>query len=171
MSAFTATPGIGDYVARGAAMLNANTQLRGGASPKVNAVIVQEPPIEQAPLTAVMPVIFVCASKNSINRVEVAGRDSLDAAGARIYHLEFYNVVVVRGRGRQNAQTACQGIAAIVRDTYQRNTRMLNPGSADNPLCSDSEVAEIPYVLRVSTPDVQAINVLCRPVVPVSLRA
>ena len=31
---------------------------------------------------------------------------------------------------------------------------MLNPDSSDKPLCSDSEVAEIPYVLRVSTPDV-----------------
>ena len=28
--------------------------------------------------------------------MDYAGRDTIDEAGARIYHLEFYNVIIVR---------------------------------------------------------------------------
>lgn len=169
--AFNTTIDLTDYINRGVLILKANTQLR--ATPVedslVTDVITQQPPIEQSPDTTIIPVIYVYYSKNPIGRVQNIGRDGLDAAGSKMYDIEFYNVCVVRGINKRAAQQDAQLISKIIRDEYQKNLRMIIPAGAD-PLCLTNEVIAVPYVLRSNDPNIQAINVICRPKVPVSLR-
>jgi len=170
--AFNTTIDLTDYINRGVQILKANTQLR--ATPVedslVTDIIAQAPPIDQSPDTAIIPVIYVWYSRNPIGRIENIGRDGLDAAGSKMYHIEFYNLCIVRGINKRAAQQDVQLLSKIVRDEYQRNLRMITvPGGID-PLCLTNEVIAVPYVLRSTDPNIQAINVICRPKVPVSLR-
>ena len=168
--AFTTTIDLTDYIDRGVLILKANTTLR--ATPVANSlvtdVIAQQPPIEQSPDTSIIPVIYVYYSRNPIGQVENIGRDSLDAAGAKYYHIEFYNVCIARGINKRVAQQKVQLLSQIVRDEYQKNLRMIIPAGAD-PLCATNEVIAVPDVLRSDDPNIQAINVIVRPKVPVSL--
>lgn len=125
-------------------------------------VLDQEPPIEQSQLEAVLPKIFVSYSRNPMPRLEYTGRDSRDEAGARTYFVEFYNVIVTREITRQKSAESAQQIATAVRNVYQSNLRMVEPGGSDF-LAVTTEVTSIPYVLRSSNPALQAINVICRP--------
>jgi hypothetical protein len=169
--AFTTTIDLTDYINRGVAILLANTQLR--ATPVENSlvtnVIAQQPPIEQSPDTTIIPVIYVYYSRNPIGQIENIGRDGLDTAGAKMYNIEFYNVAIARGINKRDAQKKVQLLSKIIRDEYQKNLRMIVPAGAD-PLCLTNEVIAVPYVLRSTDPNIQAINVICRPKVPVSLR-
>ena len=151
------------FVARCAAVLKANTTLMS----MITAVQEFDPPIIQSPQTTLIPAVYVSPSVNAIYRTEVIGRDSLDAAGARAYILELYNVVVARGDTRQAGRASAEKIAAAVRDSYMKDMRL--KWTAE-PICETLEVLEIPYVLRSDTPEISAINVVCRPRVPVSLR-
>ena len=170
--AFDSTINFNSYIIRGVEILKANEKLRNPTTPGdslVTDILAQEPPIDQSPNKAIIPVIFVAQSKNPINRTEVIGKDSLDVIGARYYHIEFYNVIIARGIDRQEAQKKCHEIGQIVRDAYQKNMRMIDTHGA-NPICDINEVVEIPFVLKSNTTDIQALNVICRPKVPISLR-
>ena len=170
--AFTTTIDLTDYITRGVLILKANTQLR--ATPVENSlvtdVIAQQPPIEQSPDTAIIPVIYVWYSRNPIGQIENIGRDGLDAAGAKMYNIEFYNLCVARGINKRDAQQKVQLLSKIVRDEYQKNLRLIKPSDGSDPLALSNEVIAVPYVLRSEDPNIQAINVICRPKVPVSLR-
>ena len=170
--AFVTTIDLTDYINRGVQILKANTQLR--ATPVENSlvtdVIAQQPPIEESPDTTIIPVIYVYYSRNPIGRVQNIGRDGLDTAGAKMYDIEFYNVCVVRGINKRAAQQSAQLISKIIRDEYQKNLRMITVPGGTDPLCLTNEVIAVPYVLRSKDPNIQAINVICRPKVPVSLR-
>ena len=169
--AFTTTIDLTDYINRGVLILKANTQLR--ATPVedslVTDVIAQQPPIEQSPDTTIIPVIYVWYSRNPIGQVENFGRDDLNTAGAKYYHLEFYNLCVARGINKRAAQQDVQLLSKIVRDEYQKNLRLVKPSDSSDPLAATNEVISVPYVLRSKDPNIQAINVICRPKVPVSL--
>lgn len=169
---FTTTFDITPFINRGVAMLLANTTLR--ATPVENSlvtdVLAQEPPIEQSPNKSIIPVILVWPSRNYIRDSENFGRSSLDAAGAKYYRLEFYNVIIARGHSRQDAQVKVQNIGKIVRDVYQKNLRMTDPAvPGTDPIAATNEVVAIPYVLRSTDPNIQAINVICRPNVPIDV--
>lgn len=168
---FTSTFDLTDFVDRGVEMLLANTVLRNTTveNSLVTGIVAQEPPIEVAPNDTIIPAIYVFPSKNPIRNVEDFGRSTRDAAGAKYYHLEFYNVCIHRGRSKQDAQTKAQSIAAIVRDVYQKNLRMTKPSDTTNPICDINAVVSTPYVLRSETPLIQAINVIVRPDVPIQL--
>jgi len=153
-------------------MLKANTILRDPVTPVnslVTDVLAQEPPIDQSPNTALIPVIFVSYSKNPIGHTTQIGRDSLNSAGAKYYHIEFYNVCIVRGISRQNAMAKVEQISSIVRDVYQKNLRMTSPATGLSPICATNEVVAVPYVLRSDDPNIQSINVIVRPEVPIQL--
>lgn len=170
--AFTTTIDLTDYINRGVLILKANTLLR--ATPVENSlvtdVIAQQPPIEQSPDTTIIPVIYVYYSRNPIGRVQNIGRDGLDAAGSKMYDIEFYNVAIARGINKRDAQQKVQLLSKIIRDEYQKNLRMITPTGGPDPLALTNEVIAVPYVLRSTDVNIQAINVICRPKVPVSLR-
>lgn len=171
---FSTTIDITDFVDRGVAMLLANSLLRDSGTPAdslVSAVIAQEPPMEQSPDVSVMPVIIVWPSRTPFRETENFGRSDLDVAGAKYYHLEFYNVCIARGISRRDAQKKVQVIANVVRDVYQKNLRMATPGTPPlaNPIASTNNVISVPYVLRSTDSNIQAMNVICRPDVPISL--
>jgi len=171
---FTSTFDITTFIDRGVEILKANTTLI-APDPKdslVTAILAQEAPIEQSPNKTIIPVIYVYPSRNYIRQVENFGRDSLDTAGAKYYHLEFYNVIIARGIDKQAAQVKVQNIGKIVRDVYQRNLRMIKttPVTANSQIAAINEVVSVPFVLRSPTTQIQAINVIVRPNVPISLR-
>ncbi len=170
---FTTTINLTNFINRGVAMLKANTTLR--ASPVedslVTDVLAQEPPIDQSPDVSLLPIIYVGYSKNPINRVENFGRDSLDVAGAKYYHIEFYNVCIDQGIDKEDALERVQRLSEIVRDVYQKSLRMTDPAiPGTDPLAATNEVVMIPFVLKSTANNIQAINVICRPKVPISLR-
>ncbi len=169
--AFTTTIDLTDYINRGVLILKDNITLI-NPDPTlslVTDVIAQQPPIDESPDTAIIPIIYVYYSRNPIGRVQNIGRDGLDTAGAKMYDIEFYNVAIVRGINKRDSQQKVQLLSKIIRDEYQKNLRMIIPGGAD-PLALTNEVIAVPYVLRSTNPNIQAINVICRPKVPVSLR-
>ena len=169
---FEETIDITNFINRGVEILKNNPLLRDPVDPKkslVTDILAQSPPVETSPNQAVIPVIYVDYSKNSISRVENIGRDSLDVAGAKYYHIEFYNIIIARGINKQDAQKKCQKISAIVRDTYQKNLRLLDK-DGENHIADTNTVIAIPFVLKSETPDIQAINVICRPEAAISLR-
>lgn len=170
---FSTTIDIQVFINRAVEMLLANNILRDSGTPTdslVSGVIAQEPPIEQSPNLTVIPVIIVGNSRNTFRRTDQFGRDGLDAAGAKMYHIEFYNICIARGISKEEAQKKVQTISQVVRDVFQKNLRMTEPVGNTDPLCSTNEVIAIPYVLRTPDPNIQAINVICRPEVPISLR-
>lgn len=170
---FTSTFDLTTFVKRGVEILLEDIVLRNKISPElslVSTIIEQEPPIDQSPNNAIMPVIFVAPSKNPIRDVENFGRSTRDLAGGKYYHLEFYNVCVARGISRQQAQIKVQNIARQVRDSYQKNLRMIKPTDQTDPICAINDVVSVPYVLKSKDPNIQAINVIVRPKVPINLR-
>ena len=169
---FTSTFDLTTFIDRGVEMLRANTQLRDTGTPAdslVTDILAQQAPIEESPNATIIPVIYVYLSQNPIRQVENFGRSSLDAKGATYHHLEFYNVIIARGISRQNAQVNCQNIGQIVRDVYQRNLRMTVPADNSNPICATNEVLTVPFVLRSNDPNIQGLNVIVRPKVPIDL--
>jgi len=167
---FTTTIDLTNFINRGVVILKANTQLRAVivADSLVTDVIAQQPPIDQSPDTAIIPVIYVYYSRNPIQRAENIGRDDLNVAGAKYYHIEFYNVAIARGINKRDAQKKVQLLSQIIRDEYQKNLRLTTPATND-PICDTNEVIAVPYVLRSDDPNIQAINVIVRPKVPISL--
>jgi len=172
---FSTTIDITDFVDRGVEMLQVNTLLRtpnpNEADSLVTAIIAQEPPIEQSPDIGIMPVVIVWPSRTPFRQTEQFGRDDLDVAGPKYYHLEFYNVCIARGISRRDAQRKAQTIANIVRDIYQKNLRMATPGTPplSNPIADTNNVISVPYVLKSTDPNIQAMNVICRPDVAIQL--
>ena len=165
MSAWLAsTPDMARYVGRCAAVLRLDAAVRG----MVTAIEEREPPIVQSPQSTIIPAVYVSPSANPIYRTEAMGRDSPDVAGARIYTLEVYSLVISRGATRQAGRASVEKIAAAVRDAYMRDQR-LTAGTGE-AACASLEVLEIPYVLRSDTPEISAVNVVCRPAVPATLR-
>ncbi len=173
MSAFTTTIDLTDYINRGVQILKANVLLRDPGTPAdslVTDIIAQAPPVEESPDTSIIPVIYVWYSRNPIGQIQNIGRDGLDTAGAKMYNIEFYNLCIARGINKRDSQQKVQLLSKIVRDEYQKNLRMITVPDAKLPLCLTNEVIAVPYVLRSTNPNIQAINVICRPKVPVSLR-
>lgn len=174
----TQTPNLKPFIDRGVSMLKANIKLFPPAAvqPPINGlnlvtnVLAQEPPIGQSANDSVMPMIYVAYSKNPIGQVINIGRDSRDVAGAKYYSLEFYNIIMIREITKEASMETCQNIAQIVADVYQNNMRMVNPVDTDDFLCAKNSVVQIPFVPRSSNPTIQAINVVVRPRVPISLR-
>lgn len=115
-------------------------------------------------------MVYVGYSKNPLREAAYMGRDTADAAGARRYLLEFYNVVIVQEGTKQTAMEKCQNISSIVRTAYQRNLRMLDPDTLTDPLCAYNDVLMTPYTIRTTTPNVAAINAVVRPHVYFSIR-
>ena len=170
--AFEETIDITNFIKRGVEILKNNTFLRDPIDPKkslVTDVLAQSPPIDESPNKSVIPIIYVDYSKNTFSSMRDVGRDSLDEAGAKYYNIEFYNVIIARGINKQAAQEKCQKISALVRDTYQRNLRLLDV-NRENPIADTNKVIAVPFVLKSETTDIQAINVICRPEVTISLR-
>ena len=169
---FNETIDITNYINRGVEILKNNTFLRDPVDPKkslVTDILAQSPPIDESPNKSIIPIIYVDVSKNPINLIGKVGKDSLDVAGARNYQVEFYNVIIVRGINKQNAQEKCQKISSVVRDTYQRNQRLLDT-NRENPIADENDVISVPFVLKSETTEIQAMNVICRPKVTMSLR-
>ena len=170
---FSNTIDITDFVDRGVEMLQANATLRtpnpDESDSLVSKIIAQEPPIEQSPDVSVMPVVIVWPSRTPFRETTNFGKSDLNVAGAKYYHIEFYNVCIARGISRRDAQKKVQIIANIVRDVYQRNLRMTDPATGLSPIAAINNVISIPYVLRSTDPNIQAINVIFRPDVPISL--
>jgi hypothetical protein len=170
---FSTTIDLNDFINRGVEMLLANTTLRvpnpNEADSLVTNVIAQEPAIDQSPDISVAPVILVYSSKTPIRQSISFGRDSLDNAGAKDYDLEFYNLIVTKGITKRDAMEKAQTISQVVRDVYQKNLRMAIPATLLSPICSTNEVVAVPFVLRSDNPNVYAINVICRPKVPIQL--
>jgi hypothetical protein len=172
------SPDLSIFINRAVAMLKASTVLFPPAAvqPPINGlnlvtdVLAQEPPIDQSPNDAVLPIIYVSYSKNPIRRMNYIGRDTRDTAGARNYFLEFYNVIMVREITKEASLARLQQLSAIVRDIYQSNLRMTNPTDPDDFIASTNEVIAVPFVLRSKNKELQAINVICRPQQPISLR-
>ena len=171
---FSTTIDITDFVNRGVEMLLANILLRvpnpNEADSLVSGIVAQEPPIEQSPDTTIMPAILVWPSKTPFRETENFGRSDLNTAGAKYYHLEFYNVCITRGISRRDAQKKVQLIASVVRDVYQKNLRMTDPATGLTNIAATNNVISVPFVLRSTDPNIQAINVICRPDVPIDLR-
>lgn len=134
----------------------------------VTNILLQAPPINQSPNKSVIPIIYIDYSKNPFPRTQNIGKSFLNTAPPKFYTIEFYTVIIARGINMQAANTNVQLISSIVRDVYQKNLRMTNADGTD-PICSTNEVQAIPFVLRSDTPNIQAINVICRPEVPVQL--
>ena len=163
------TPSLDAFIERGVQMLRTDTHLFPSGYPPSSGdnlvvdVLAQEPPIMESSVDSPMPVIYVSYSKNPIRNMDYRGRDTVDAAGARIHFLEFYNTVIVREITKEESQKKCQQLSAIIRDVYQKNLRMKNPDAEEDFLAITNEVIAVPVVLRSKTPDVQAINIVCRP--------
>jgi len=170
---FSSTINITDFLTRGAAMLLDNGTLRDSGTPAdslVTDVLIQEPPIDQSPNTSIMPIIYVANSRNPFRTTDHFGRSSLDAAGAKYYHIEFYNVCIARGITKQDALDKVQRLSEIVRDVYQKNLRMTDPAvPGTDPICAINDVVSVPFVLRSTDPNIRAINVIVRPNVPIDL--
>lgn len=174
----TVSPSLDIFIERGVAMLKASIALFPPAAvqPPTNGlnlvtdILAQEPPIGQSANDSVVPMIYVGYSKNPIGKMTYRGRDDRDVAGARTYDLEFYNVIIVREITKEASLKKCQEISQIVRDVYQNNLRMVNPADPDDIIATTNEVIAVPLVLRSNNPAIQAINVICRPRVQVSLR-
>ena len=116
-----------------------------------------------------MPVVIVWPSRTPFRETTNFGKSDLNVAGAKYYHIEFYNVCIARGISRREAQQKVQTIANLVRDIYQKNLRMTDPDTGLSPIAAINNVISIPYVLRSTDPNIQAINVICRPDVPIDL--
>ncbi len=169
------SPEIDIFIERAVAMLQADATLFPSGYPPtagdnlVTDILAQEPPIDQSANDAPVPMIYVGYSKNPIRRMDYIGRDERNAAGARTYYLEFYNVIIAREITKEASQKTCQVLSKIVRDVFQNNTRMVNPVDPDDFIATTNEVIAVPFSLRSSNPAIYAINVNCRPQQQVSL--
>ncbi len=177
MSSIT-SPELDIFIERGVKMLKANLTLfpqaplfppTDGTNLLTN-VLAQEPPIDQSPNTSLIPIIYVGYSKNPISEMKYIGRDTLDEAGPRRYRLEFYNVIITRGKNKEDSMKKCQQISKIVRDVYQKNLRMKDPAVPTDFIANTNEVIAVPFILRTDNVTLQAINVICRPQQRVNLR-
>lgn len=165
---FNSTINITTFLTRAQEILKRNQTLFDPDNKLVTDVLVEAPPIEQSPNKSLIPVIFIDYSRNPFPQTQNMGKSSLDTTAPKYHTLEFYTVVISRGISKQEARTKVQTLSSIVRDAYQKNLRMTNADGSD-PICATNEVFAIPYVLRSDTPDIQAINVICRPQVPVQI--
>ena len=168
---FNETIDITQFINRGVEILKNNILLRDPVDPKkslVTDILAQSPPIDESPNKTVIPAVYVSYPKNPITLLGNVGRGTLDVAGAKYYQVEFYNVIIARGINKQIAEEKCQKISRIIRDTYQRNQRLLNT-DRENPIAYENDVISVPFVLKSETTDIQAINVICRPKVSISL--
>lgn len=161
---FTQSINIKDYVNRSVDILRNNASLK----QKVSQILSQEPPIVQSPQLSVMPVIFVAQSKSPIRAIKPMGRDNRNTASARMYSLEFYNVVVARAISKQMALEFLQDTEYLIRDTYMKNQRMTDD-AGENPMSLSVDVVSVPFIIQVNDPNIAAINVITRPEVPVKL--
>lgn len=174
----TTSPQLDLFIERGVKMLKASILLfpPSAVQPPINGlnlvtnVLAQEPPIGESANDAPVPIIYVSYSKNPIRNMEYSGRDTIDEAGARTYHLEFYNVIIVREITKEASAKQCQVISNIVRDVYQKNLRMKDPATPTDFLSITNEVVAVPFVLRTENNTIQAINVIVRPQQIVTLR-
>lgn len=175
----TSSPELDAFIERGVLILKSDVNLFPPAAvqPPTNGlnlvtdVLAQEPPIGQSANDTVAPFIYVSYSKTPIRRMDYIGRDTRTVAGARTYHLEFYNVIIVREITKEASLKKCQEISKIVRDAYQNNLVMADPADANDFIATTNEVVVVPFVLRSSDPTIQAVNVICRPQQQVSLRS
>lgn len=164
------SPDLSAYLQRGFDILRASPALFPPGAPALVDVLLQEPPVEQAPQEGLLPIVYVGYSKNPYRDQRYVGRDSPDAIGARMWVIEFYNVIIVRELTQQMAMAGCQRLSAIIRDAYQRNSKLKEPATLTGPLCAYSDTFMTPYVLRDTNKEVQAINVVVRPHVLFSQR-
>lgn len=175
---FTESPQLDVFIERGVKILKASIVLFPPAAvqPPVNGlnlvtdVVAQEPPIDVSNIKAIGPMIYVAYSKNPIRRMDYVGRDDRTQAGARNYFLEFYNVILIRELTKELSQKKAQQISKIVREAYQKNLIMADPAAPTDFIALTNEVIAVPYVLRSKNPNYQAINVICRPQMPNTLR-
>lgn len=171
---FATTIDLNDFINRGVLMLNANIFLRtpnpNESDSLVSQIIARAPAIEVSPDIGIAPVVLVYGSKTPIREIKNFGRDDLDVAGPKNYGLEFYNLIITRGISKRDAQDKAHTISQIVRDVYQKNLRMIIPGgSATSNIASTNDAIAVPFVLRTDQVNTYAINVICRPEVPIQL--
>lgn len=167
-------PNLNTFITRLAVILRANTTLfplETTGKQLINKVLEYDPAIAGSPDSTFVPYVFVAKSKGqAITRISKAGRDTIDKAGGTLYQYEFYCVCVAEGEGIASAQVKAYDIAVPVQQAFEQNLRLVKPSDKTDPLCRTVETFQIPYLMSLKVPNIQAVNVVVRAQVYVNLR-
>jgi len=175
MSQVTA-PDSNDYIDRIHLILSKSTTIlpktNGVASSVdlVKQIIKYELPLPEQPIQGLGPPhIYVSVSRTPVVGTKTIGRGNRNVVARRIYTLEFYAVVVVKGADPLKAQKEMYTIVEAVETTLEKNIRLTDPNTGSSPLAAKLETFQVPFLLRTDQADIKATNVVIRPQVYVNL--
>jgi len=136
----------------------------------VKQIIKYELPLPEQPIQGLGPPhIFVAVSRTPVVGNKTIGRGTRNIVARRIYTLEFYAIVVVKGTDPLAAQKEMYTIVEAVETTLEKNQRLTDPTSGLLPIAANLETYQIPYVILTDQKDIKATNVVIRPQVYVNL--
>lgn len=136
----------------------------------VKQLIKYELPLpEQPPQGLGPPHIYIAVSRTPVVGSKTIGRGNRNVVARRIYTLEFYAVVVVKGTDPLESQKEMYTIVEAVETTLEKNQRLTDPTSGLLPISANLETFQVPYLLRTDQMDIKATNVVIRPQVYVNL--
>ena len=170
---FTSIPNLNDYINRIVLILENSALLLpqsvGGntqATDLVNQIIPYKLPIPQSPITGPgAPIIFIDVSPNPTVRFSQVGRSTIDIQGPELVVLEFYCVVVAKGKTFQDSQSQMYNILAAVKTILKSNMRLGDPTTNppnQSPLCNTLTAITVPFILDTAEKTVIARNIVIR---------
>jgi len=175
MSQVTA-PDYNDYIDRIHLILFKSTTLLpktngvAGSVDLVKQLIKYELPIPEQPIQGLGPShIYIAVSKTPVVGTKTIGRGNRNTVARRIYTLEFYAVIVVKGVDPLAAQKELYTIASVVETIFEKNKRLTDPTTGLLPISAKLETFMVPFLLLTDQKDIKAVNVVIRPQVYVNL--
>lgn len=175
----TAEPDFGDYVNRISDILALSALLFprsvGGSKTEddlVTQIINFELPLPSNPREGPDPPhIFITTAPSPTTRRQQWGRDSRDVQGSYSLEMEFWIIVVSQDRSDPIlAEQKLYKIISAVTTILQKNKRLIDPTTLDNPLATTTTYDVIPYLLDITQQDIIVKNVVLRPKVGINLR-
>jgi len=136
----------------------------------VKQIIKYELPLPEQPIQGLGPPhIYVSVSRTPVVGTKTIGRGNRNAVSRRIYTLEFYAVVVVKGPDPLDSQKEMYTIVQAIETTLEKNKRLTDPTTGLLPIAAKLETFQVPYLLQTDQADIKATNVVIRPQVYVNL--
>jgi len=136
----------------------------------VKQLIKYEIPIPEQPFQGLGPPhIYISVSKTPVVGTKTIGRGNRNTVARRIYTLEFYAVIVVKGIDPLDAQKQLYTIVEAVETELEKNKRLTDPTTGLLPIAAKLETFMVPFLLPTEQKDIKAVNVVIRPQVYVNL--
>ena len=136
----------------------------------VKQLIKYELPIPEQPIQGLGPPhIYIAVSKTPQIGTKTIGRGDRNTVARKIYTLELYAVIVVKGVDPLAAQKELYTISSVVETILEKNQRLTDPTTGLSPIAAKLETFMVPFLIPTDQKDIKAVNVVIRPQVYVNL--